>query len=265
MSSLRNVVQRRNHKERSQPQERSKWGLLEKHKDYTLRAKDHNAKKRKIKALQSKAAQRNEDEFYFGMMRSQTRNGVKIAQRGQQNSGGQEGAGKSLSMDVVKLMKTQDVGYLRTVLQSTKKARARLEQDVTAKEIGVSTDVVEGHGRTTFDENGKAISASRDAGAEEDDDILLDELLDLDGVDMDDIDGIESEPDVDNAIDPEEATSPKQSALIALRRRLEALKKQEQILTTALREVEDQQARMKGTAGGVNKNGIRFKSRQRQG
>jgi len=32
MSSMRNAVQRRNHKERAQPLERSKWGLLEKHK-----------------------------------------------------------------------------------------------------------------------------------------------------------------------------------------------------------------------------------------
>jgi U3 small nucleolar RNA-associated protein 11 len=32
MSSMRNAVQRRNHKERAQPEERKKWGLLEKRK-----------------------------------------------------------------------------------------------------------------------------------------------------------------------------------------------------------------------------------------
>ena len=32
MSSMRNAVQRRNHKERAQPREREKWGVLEKHK-----------------------------------------------------------------------------------------------------------------------------------------------------------------------------------------------------------------------------------------
>lgn len=32
MSSMRNAVQRRNHKERAQPKEREKWGVLEKHK-----------------------------------------------------------------------------------------------------------------------------------------------------------------------------------------------------------------------------------------
>ena len=29
---MRNVVQRRNHRERAQPRERQKWGILEKHK-----------------------------------------------------------------------------------------------------------------------------------------------------------------------------------------------------------------------------------------
>lgn len=32
MSTLRNAVQRRNHKERAQPKDREKWGILEKHK-----------------------------------------------------------------------------------------------------------------------------------------------------------------------------------------------------------------------------------------
>ena len=52
MSSMRNAVHRRNHKERAQPLERKKWGLLEKHKDYSKRAADHNLKKRKLQTLQ---------------------------------------------------------------------------------------------------------------------------------------------------------------------------------------------------------------------
>lgn len=70
---MRNAVQRRNHRERAQPQERSKWGLLEKRKDYKLRAADHKIKKRKIKALQQKASERNEDEFYFAMVNGQSK------------------------------------------------------------------------------------------------------------------------------------------------------------------------------------------------
>lgn len=44
MSSMRNAVQRRNHRERGQPQERQRLGLLEKHKVSHMlvtRAKSH--------------------------------------------------------------------------------------------------------------------------------------------------------------------------------------------------------------------------------
>ncbi|KAI7357747.1 hypothetical protein KC336_g22106, partial [Hortaea werneckii] len=128
MSSMRNAVQRRNHKERSQPHERSKWGLLEKHKDYSKRAADHNLKKRKLKALQQKASERNEDEFYFGMVNSETKGGIKQGKRGEENSGGS--GGRSLPEAVVKLMKTQDVGYLGLVVQRTRRLRERVEQEV---------------------------------------------------------------------------------------------------------------------------------------
>lgn len=35
MSSMRNAVQRRNHRERGQLEGREKWGILEKHKVHT--------------------------------------------------------------------------------------------------------------------------------------------------------------------------------------------------------------------------------------
>lgn len=70
--ALRNVIHRRNHKERSQLTHRSKLGLLEKHKDYVLRAKDHHSKRDRIKRLREKAGDRNRDEFYFGMVRGKT-------------------------------------------------------------------------------------------------------------------------------------------------------------------------------------------------
>ncbi|KAA6416370.1 MAG: U3 snoRNP-associated Utp11 [Lasallia pustulata] len=120
MSSMRNAVQRRNHKERAQPLEREKWGVLEKHKDYSLRAKDYNEKKKRLKILRQKAADRNPDEFHFGMMSSKTHNGgQKLADRGN----------KVLSHDAVKLLKTQDAGYLRTMAQRTRKERERLEEE----------------------------------------------------------------------------------------------------------------------------------------
>lgn len=272
---MRNAVQRRNHKERAQPLERQKWGLLEKKKDYSKRAKDHNEKKRKLGLLKAKAADRNEDEFYFGMMNSTTKNGVKVAKRGADNAGG---GGKSLSMDVVKLMKTQDVAYLRTVLQSTRKEIARLEQEVVAGDKGVKMDV-NAKRKTVFPDEGDSepemISDDEDMGD-------FDDLADFGGFDdlekLDDLDGLDgSDDDMSDA--PAEKTDSKPltkeekaARTLAKRKRhfmdtrrnkLEALKDREEDLATALQVLEDQRVQMNGKSGGVNKNGTKFKVRQR--
>lgn len=65
-------IHRRNHKERGQLANRSKLGLLEKHKDYVQRARDYNSKKDRIKRLKEKASLKNKDEFYFGMVNGKT-------------------------------------------------------------------------------------------------------------------------------------------------------------------------------------------------
>ena len=80
MSSLRNSLHRRNHKERSQLAHRAKFGILEKHKDYVLRAKDYHSKQERIKILRRKAADRNKDEFYFGMVNQRTNVRVSLLQ-----------------------------------------------------------------------------------------------------------------------------------------------------------------------------------------
>jgi U3 small nucleolar RNA-associated protein 11 len=76
MSSLRNSLHRRNHKERSQLSQRQRFGILEKHKDYVLRARDYHSKQDRIKRLRQKAADRNKDEFYFAMNRQRTEVGI---------------------------------------------------------------------------------------------------------------------------------------------------------------------------------------------
>lgn len=72
MSSLRNSLHRKNHKERSQLSHRTRLGILEKHKDYVLRARDYHSKQERINRLREKAATRNKDEFYFSMTKEKT-------------------------------------------------------------------------------------------------------------------------------------------------------------------------------------------------
>jgi U3 small nucleolar RNA-associated protein 11 len=109
-ASLKNAEKRRSHKERAQPLKRRKLGLLEKHSDYVKRARNYNSKKQRIRALQRKAAERNPDEFNFGMVNSKTRNGVHVVS---------DSRGK-LSADMHMLIKTQDLTYA-TMAQTTEK------------------------------------------------------------------------------------------------------------------------------------------------
>ena len=57
------------HKERQQPSARRHLGTLEKHRDYAQRAKVYHSRESKLGELRQKAAQRNPEEFDFGMIR----------------------------------------------------------------------------------------------------------------------------------------------------------------------------------------------------
>ncbi|KAH9486545.1 U3 small nucleolar RNA-associated protein 11 [Psilocybe cubensis] len=107
-SSLRNSIHRRNHKERSQLAHRAKLGLLEKHADYVKRARDYHSKQVRLLRLRQKAAERNKDEFYFSMLKEKTKGGVHHKDRGN----------VALPTDIVKVLKSQDENYVRTMRTS---------------------------------------------------------------------------------------------------------------------------------------------------
>ena len=136
MSSLRNAVKRRTHKERSQPAERRKFGLLEKKKDYVLRARDFHKKEEALKVLRKKAANRNPDEFYFAMQKQRTVDGVHNANQDESNK---------YTQDELHLMKTQDVKYVamkasmeaKKVEKLIKKADEVMTDKVRARSIRI--------------------------------------------------------------------------------------------------------------------------------
>eukprot|EP00053_Salpingoeca_punica_P005643 m.55670 g.55670 ORF g.55670 m.55670 type:complete len:250 (+) comp13333_c0_seq1:106-855(+) len=105
MSSFRKAEKslRRNHKERAQPYKREKLGILEKGKDWKERRDDFHRKERRLTALTEKAKNRNPDEFYFGMIKSKTKDGVHVKERD---------STKKYTADELKLIRTQDLNYI---------------------------------------------------------------------------------------------------------------------------------------------------------
>lgn len=109
MSSLRNAVKRVTHKERSQPTHRAHLGILEKKKDYKIRSNDYHKKQDMITNLRRKAAMKNPDEFYFGMNSS----GIHEGRHRKLEEAKQKEKATEIGKDAIKIMKTQDLSYIR--------------------------------------------------------------------------------------------------------------------------------------------------------
>lgn len=103
------VFHSREHRERAQPANRARLGLLEKKKDYILRARDFQSKKKRLHAMKVKAAYKNPDEFYFGMVKSR----VDKAS-GKVRS---EGEHEKMSGEVIRLMKSQDLKHIQEMIR----------------------------------------------------------------------------------------------------------------------------------------------------
>ncbi|KAI1610174.1 small-subunit processome [Exophiala viscosa] len=287
MSSMRNAVTRRPHKERAQPKSREKWGILEKHKDYSLRAQDYNLKKKKLGQLSQKAQERNPDEFAFGML-SQGKAGLG-KHKASRTADGAESA--RLSHDAVKLLKTQDAGYLRTVAAKGRKEIDKLKEEVGLDSVTLNTrsapirpihktfadedgeDVlVRGKKRTLSSnmiENGTRYTATH----------TIAEVHQVDAVMGLDIEDQENEPDVmKSRPTSKKAMATKQDAAARLRAerkkrkrlqemrvaKLEALKTRQREILAAAEQLDLQRAKMARTVGGVNRNGVKFKIRERK-
>ncbi|XP_076593720.1 putative U3 small nucleolar RNA-associated protein 11 [Chaetodon auriga] len=124
MSSFRKALKSRqkNHHERSQPGFRKHLGLLEKKKDYKLRADDYHKKQNTLAALRKKALDKNPDEFYYKMISSQLQDGVHVAKKGKEE--------EEVTEEQKKLMRTQDIKYVEMKRVAEAKKIERLKGEL---------------------------------------------------------------------------------------------------------------------------------------
>ena len=107
MSSLNKAAKsQKTHRERHQPFERSHLGLLEKKKDYRLRAKDYNEKKAVLKHLRKKALNKNPDEFYHHMINA------KVVEGAHKDLVSKKVKRSQNQHQQIKLLQTQDHKYV---------------------------------------------------------------------------------------------------------------------------------------------------------
>jgi U3 small nucleolar RNA-associated protein 11 len=176
------------------------------------------------------------------------------------------------------LLKTQDAGYLRTMIQSTRRARERVAEELTLQ-------------RAQEDLNGHGEQVAAKAAGERKHVVFVDDRADqkayqpmhrrpatrTSGADLDDDDDDEM-PD-DEEFEEEEAHSkqanhasmedPEQNehrrkTIASQQRKLEALHMREKALVEAEQELELQRARMNHSIGGVTKAGHKFKIKERK-
>lgn len=189
-------------------------------------------------------------------MSSTTENGIRVKKRDVEN-----GTTGPLDMDVARLLKTQDAGYLRTILSQIRSQRERLREEAALARVDVGTQSkpgvvsVQQTTRIVFDNDKAGIAVKK-----------------ADDMEFDDGDSDSDESVEDNR---KASTDPVIRAQIVkerqqrrtrdtLSRKLELLSEKEAKLSQALDRLENQRARMSNTIGGVNKHGVRFKMRERK-
>ena len=210
--------------------------------------------------LRSKAAERNPDEFYHGMLGSHSKGGRKIADKGN----------TSLRHEAVKLLKTQDSGYLRTMIQENNRQIERREEiySLGEKEKGLeATDqvIVQDYGQKVVYvedlQSQRDISNNSSTAHFKGSNLELEEPQDLLQPHQSrrrlEKDIRRRKEEVQRRIMSKKEQRSQHMKLIALRRRGKELRDAEI-------ELEAQRAKIRNVVGGVNKAGTKFKIRERK-
>merc|ERR1712071_163041 len=101
---------------------RKHLGLLEKKKDYKLRANDYHKKQNTLNAMRKRAMDKNPDEFYFKMINSQLKDGVHVDKKKEEE--------EEVTDEQKKVMRTQDIKYVEMKRVSEAKKIERLKSEL---------------------------------------------------------------------------------------------------------------------------------------
>lgn len=220
-------------------------------------------------------SERNPDEFSFGMLSSSVdKHGRKVQDRGN----------KSMGVDVVKLLKTQDAGYVRTLLQMVRKEKEELEQRLVIEEKARALGVKAPKSKHTVYVGNQEEQEEFDddewfgKGGEWPDKVQKrQQSAEEEGEDDDDEEDEDEAPQKTKTLskkqrEAQELAKKQRRAFESKRERgqeraaahLEAVKARERALMEVEEELELQRAKMSNSVGGVNKNGVKFKIRERK-
>lgn len=172
-----------------------------------------------------------------------------------------------LSHEALKLLKTQDAGYLRTVGERARRELDRVEMDVKLQEgmkdlTSKSSNGGKGGkgGKVVFVED-KDEQRQHGVNREEDDDQEDDEIEEKGTLQKS---KKELKAEKQAALELRAARKLKKRAAEVRRNKLEALQKRHQDIQAAEEELGWQRAKMENSVGGVNKNGVKWKIRERK-
>jgi U3 small nucleolar RNA-associated protein 11 len=242
-----------------------------------------------LKRLEEKARDRNPDEFHFGMMgdKNQTQ-----GRHGRGTVGRDSAAARGLSHDAIKLLKTQDKGYLRTSGERIRREIERLEREVELQNgmngaLGVKTQEKNEEEDDEFDgfdsdldgldfsappkPKARKVVFADDRGEQQ---IMKKKRVqDEDSMDQDEEDKEPTETrktpkqlaaERQKLVETRRARKLRKRAAEARENKLTALRKQFAEVQAAEREIDWQRSKMDNSVGGTNKNGIKWKIRERK-
>ncbi|KAJ9646413.1 hypothetical protein H2199_002462 [Coniosporium tulheliwenetii] len=230
-------------------------GSAREEKDYTLRARDHNEKRRKLKTLRQKAADRNPDEPGKPGVEPGCGEVAQDAGCGVFEDGGAEGEEERERLEEGLVIEGKEVKALKG--ESGKKGHtvfvgSKNEQEDFRPDEWFGTSA-EGLSKTYNRPRQQSEVASEEDVADDPSDAAKQRRPQR---------AVDAEL---KAMKEERASRKKRQREQEARRiRLEAVKARERDLLIAEQALEAQRAKMANNVGGVNKNGVKFKVRERK-